>query len=278
LALTSADFLPTELVELANPYDVTNLVVTNIAKESISLSWSPSVSSDVSGYDVYDGTNLLTTVTETSAIITGLTADTNYTFTVKAIDPDGNSSYGVNVSTKTLGLYKLSLSGTTGNYLTLDDTEFSSLEFEVVFKTKLNSWNNHLIALVNNPVQTWAYFQFTGLHLTGIGDFKSIYVNGTKLPSAYNQLVPLNPEKIIVKISAEKNLVDDLFLFAKGVTDQRNLAADIYNIKTYKRDIYGVEHVVSTYDFTTIATNASVPDFNGVGNPIIINGGSFTLS
>src|SRR2546430_179248 len=60
-----------------------NLASTGVTASSVSLSWSASSDNvGVTGYDVYNGTALATTVTGTSATVTGLAASTSYTFTV----------------------------------------------------------------------------------------------------------------------------------------------------------------------------------------------------
>jgi chitodextrinase len=46
----------------------------------------------VTGYDVYNGSTLATTVAGTTATVSGLTADTGYSFTVPAKDAAGNQS------------------------------------------------------------------------------------------------------------------------------------------------------------------------------------------
>ncbi|RXR19069.1 T9SS type A sorting domain-containing protein [Flavobacterium amnicola] len=79
------------------------LVASNITQTGCTLSWSSSTDNvAVTGYNVYQGTTLKTTVTSTSASITGLTAGTAYSFSVKAKDAAGNlsaSSTSVNVTT-----------------------------------------------------------------------------------------------------------------------------------------------------------------------------------
>lgn len=66
------------------------------------LTWSPSTSSDVIGYNIYQNGILLTTTKSTSIVIDHLTPSTSYSFTVKAYDqgylqsPDSNA---VTVST-----------------------------------------------------------------------------------------------------------------------------------------------------------------------------------
>lgn len=79
------------------PTAPTNLASTAQTTSSITLSWTASTDNvGVTGYDVYNGTTLATTVTGTTATISGLAADTSYTFTVKAKDAAGNVSAASN--------------------------------------------------------------------------------------------------------------------------------------------------------------------------------------
>ncbi|TVX99881.1 fibronectin type III domain-containing protein [Cohnella terricola] len=71
----------------------TNLIVTGTTSSSVSLSWTASTDNvGVTGYNVYNGSALATTVTGTTATVTGLAASTTYSFTVKAKDAAGNLS------------------------------------------------------------------------------------------------------------------------------------------------------------------------------------------
>lgn len=60
---------------------------------SVSLAWNAATDNvGVTGYDVYNGSAKAASVTGTSATISGLSAKTAYTFTVKARDAAGNTS------------------------------------------------------------------------------------------------------------------------------------------------------------------------------------------
>ncbi|MCZ8522227.1 MULTISPECIES: fibronectin type III domain-containing protein [Paenibacillus] len=79
------------------------LQVTGTTSSSVSLSWAASTdNTGVTGYDVYRGTTLAASVAGTTATVSGLSASTAYTFTVKAKDAAGNvsaASAGVNATT-----------------------------------------------------------------------------------------------------------------------------------------------------------------------------------
>lgn len=85
---TSAPTVPTGLHVMGNP---TSTIVP--------LMWNASTDNvGVTGYRVYNGSTLVTTVSGTtlSYNVTGLTANTSYTFTVQAIDAAGNVSVSSN--------------------------------------------------------------------------------------------------------------------------------------------------------------------------------------
>ncbi|MEV5957463.1 carbohydrate binding domain-containing protein [Streptomyces sp. NPDC051987] len=74
-----------------------NLTSTGKTSSSVSLSWSAATDNvGVTGYDVYNGSALATSVSGTSATVSGLSASTAYTFTVKARDAAGNVSAASN--------------------------------------------------------------------------------------------------------------------------------------------------------------------------------------
>jgi chitodextrinase len=84
------------------PADVTNLVASNVAETSLTLSWTTSTSSDIASYDVYNGVTFLTNVTGTTYNVTNLSHSTDYTFNVIAKDESGNESIGASVDVTTL--------------------------------------------------------------------------------------------------------------------------------------------------------------------------------
>ncbi|MGP3956815.1 glycosyl hydrolase family 18 protein [Nonomuraea sp. 3N208] len=70
-----------------------NLRSTGVTSTSVALAWNASTDNvAVTGYEVYRGSTLITTVTGTTYTDTGLTAATAYTYTVRARDAAGNRS------------------------------------------------------------------------------------------------------------------------------------------------------------------------------------------
>ena len=78
----------------ASPSAPTNLYFSGTTSASTTLNWSASTDDvGVTGYDVYRGGTLVGSTTgATSLIITGLTASTSYSYTVKARDGAGHAS------------------------------------------------------------------------------------------------------------------------------------------------------------------------------------------
>lgn len=96
------------------PSAPTALAASGTTQTTTNLSWSVSTDNvGVTGYDVYRGTTLLGTVTSNSFNVTGLSASTAYTFSVKANDAAGNISSASN----TLNVTTTANSGSTATEL-----------------------------------------------------------------------------------------------------------------------------------------------------------------
>jgi chitodextrinase len=93
--------ITTTTIDITAPNNVTSLVASNVTTTSVSLNWVASTSPDISSYQIYQGSTLLSTVTGVSYVISGLNSSTSYTFTVKSRDTSGNLSIGVNVTATT---------------------------------------------------------------------------------------------------------------------------------------------------------------------------------
>ncbi|MBI9068416.1 MAG: endonuclease [Salinivirgaceae bacterium] len=90
-------------VDTQAPTVPASLNSSNITETTFTLSWSASTDNTaVTAYDVYKNGSLLTSTTNTSYNVSGLTASTTYTFYVKAKDAAGNvssASSSLNVTT-----------------------------------------------------------------------------------------------------------------------------------------------------------------------------------
>ncbi|HEX6523363.1 MAG TPA: fibronectin type III domain-containing protein [Streptosporangiaceae bacterium] len=82
------------------PAAPSGLAVTGTTSSSVSLSWT-APSGTVSGYNVYENGSRVTSVTATSATISGLAASTTYTFAVSAFNSSGEGSQSAQVQATT---------------------------------------------------------------------------------------------------------------------------------------------------------------------------------
>ena len=98
----------------APPTAPTNLTATP-SENAVALSWSPSTDDiGVAGYDVYQGSQKVASVTSASAVISGLEPNRDYTFKVQARDSAGQlSPLSSEIATRTTG------GGTVGYAYTL---------------------------------------------------------------------------------------------------------------------------------------------------------------
>ena len=98
-------------VDTEAPTAPTNLVVTETTTNSATLTWTASTDNvGVTSYDVYVNRTLKTSVTGVTTTITGLAAETAYTFYIIARDADRNSSVA---SASVTGTTKAPAAGTT---------------------------------------------------------------------------------------------------------------------------------------------------------------------
>ena len=129
------------------PTAPTSLIASGTTSTTTNLSWTASTdNTGVTGYDVYQGATFKATVTATSYSVTGLTAATAYSFSVKAKDAAGNvsaSSNVVNINTSATSISYCASSGTS-----TADEKIS----KVVFGT-----------INNSSVGTAGYENFTSL-------------------------------------------------------------------------------------------------------------------
>lgn len=80
-----------------------NLKASNITMSTATLSWTASTDNvGVVGYDVYQGTSLLTTTTNTTINVTGLSEQSPYTYSIRAKDASSNVSGVANIVFTTL--------------------------------------------------------------------------------------------------------------------------------------------------------------------------------
>ncbi|CAM1368285.1 endonuclease [Tenacibaculum xiamenense] len=107
------------------PSAPSGLTSSNITKNSVVLNWSASSDNvGVTGYDVYRNGSRITTTTNTSYTVSGLSASTTYSFYVKAKDAANNISGNSNVKSVTTLSNSLNYCSSKGN-----DSSYEYIDF-----------------------------------------------------------------------------------------------------------------------------------------------------
>ncbi|RTY97351.1 T9SS type A sorting domain-containing protein [Flavobacterium sp. RSP49] len=146
------------------PTTPANLVASGTTSNSVSLSWTASTdNSGVTGYNVYMNNALKTTTTGTTTTITGLTASTTYSFSVKAKDAAGNISGPSN----TVNVTTAAVSGSTATDLLFSEyiegsSNNKALEISNATGAAINL-SIYIIKKQTNGSGSWS----TGLSLAG---------------------------------------------------------------------------------------------------------------
>jgi chitodextrinase len=128
-AATAALNVTTLALDTTPPSAPTSLTASSITSSSAVVSWTASTDNvAVTGYDVYNGTALFTSVTTTSATLSGLAPKTSYSITVKARDAAGNASSAsaalavttLEGTTRQQGAYPTPPAGSCGGWALVD--------------------------------------------------------------------------------------------------------------------------------------------------------------
>lgn len=115
------------------PTAPSSLAASNVTQTTLTLSWNASTDNvGVTGYDVFQGSTNLGSVTGTSTNITGLSPATAYSFKVHAHDAAGNNSGFSNTVNVT----------TLSNTVTYCASKGNNSSYEWIDLVKLNNMNN----------------------------------------------------------------------------------------------------------------------------------------
>ena len=123
--------LVTAAADTTAPTAPTNVSASAITQTTATLSWSASTDNvGVTGYEIFSNGTSIGTVTATSANITGLTANTSYSYTIKAKDAaenTSNSSNSVSFTTLRSALVYCSSKGNRVTYEWIDYVSFGGM-------------------------------------------------------------------------------------------------------------------------------------------------------
>ncbi len=149
-----------------------SLTASGTTSNSTNLSWSGATDNvAVTGYDVYKEGSLLGSTAASTYAVTGLSASTNYAFTVKAKDAAGNISPASNTASVTTLVQTLSYCTSLG----------SNTNDEKIGKVELGTINN-------TSTGTAGYEDFTSLSTNlSIGNANTITITPAWTSTAYSE-------------------------------------------------------------------------------------------
>ncbi len=116
--------------DIEAPTTPTGLTAANITETTVDLNWTASTDNEgVLGYDIFQGSTLIGSVSNTSINITGLTANTEYSFSVLAKDAAGNvsNSESITVTTMDIILEYCDSQGNDSSYEWIDFVSFGGM-------------------------------------------------------------------------------------------------------------------------------------------------------
>ncbi len=134
------------------------LSASGTTSTATNLSWTAATDNvAVTGYDVYrNGVLLASTTTATTYSVTGLTAATTYTFTVKAKDAAGNASLASNTVSVTTSAVTIAYCASTSN--STADEKIGKVVFGTINNTSTGTAGyENFTALSSNAVRGTAY-------------------------------------------------------------------------------------------------------------------------
>jgi hypothetical protein len=194
------------------PTAPTNIIATGTTQTTTNLSWTAATDNvGTTGYNVYQGTNLKTTVTSTTASITGLTAATAYTFSIKAKDAAGN----VSASSNTITVTTSAAAATTTDLLFSEYIEGSSNNKALEISNATGNTINlslYSVKKQTNGSGAWS----SGLTLSGtLNTGKKFTIVNSAIASACYQKTSANISTAATEMTFNGN--DAVGLFKNGV-------------------------------------------------------------
>ena len=288
--VSNANFTITAGTPETTPPNPPILTASGTTSTSTVLSWSGAFDNvAVTGYDVYQGATLIGTTSGTTFTVTGLTAATSYTFTVRAKDADGNVSVPSNAVTITTNAADttpptpptLSASGTTSTTTNLSWTGAT----DNIAVTGYNVYKNGLLIGSTTLATT---FTVTGLlpSTTYVFTVKAIDAAGNLSVNSNSVSVTTNPPDTTPPtpptLSASLTTSTSTNLSWIGATDNVAVTGyDVYRgatlIGTVGTSTFGVTGLtpLTTYSFTVRAKDAA-GNISSASNVVTITTAEFT--
>ncbi|OWP84032.1 secretion protein [Flavobacterium davisii] len=226
------------------PTAPTALTASGTTEISTSLSWIASTDNvGVTGYDVYQDTVLIGSTATTTYNVTGLTASTSYTFTIKAKDAAGNISNASNAITVTTSAPVIDTTAPTAPTLSASGTTTTTTNL---------SWSG-----ATDNVGVTAYNVYQGTTLLGTTSSTSYNVVGLTAATTYSFTVKakdaagnISNASNIVSVTTSSNSLTYCTSKGNSTADEKIAKVVIGSINNSSTGTVGYEN------FTTLSTSA----------------------
>jgi len=222
------------------------LAASGTTQTTTNLSWSGATDNvAVTGYDVYRGTTLLGSTSATTYAVTGLTASTAYTFTVKAKDAAGNISVASNTVNVTTLAPSTDTTAPTAPTLTASGTTQSTTNL---------SWTG-----ATDNVGVTGYNVYQGATLLGSTTTATTYaVTGLAASTTYSFTVKAKDAAGNLSVASNTATITTLSSSVTYCTSQGNSTAD----EKIGKVVFGTINNTSTgtagyENFTSLSTNVT---------------------
>jgi hypothetical protein len=273
-----------EIVQLQDdvaPANISNLNVTFLGQNGLTLNWTESTSDDTKEYMIYNGASLIGTVASTPSklqpltyTVTGLSIATTYSFTIKVRDFSNNQSSGVSVTIKTYGTQALSMNGTS-DYIKLPSMTFDTVELTCSTNNALGNSSGYTYLDARNGIPSSSF------SINNNGNIQYDVNSSAWKKVLVNSEVPLDVYGI-------KDIRNTKFTLTLGLatgtvgTDDVNIFSDYQNSIFMIGKIYTVRMlkdagttVVASYNLTEQFAGTSIADASGNGRQATLIGGTW---
>ncbi len=161
-----------------------SLTASGTTSSSTNLSWIASTDNvAVTGYNVYNGTTLLTTLTGTSGTVTGLSSSTTYSLNVKAKDAAGNlsgASNTVSVTTLSGGTPTVTYCASKGNSAADEYIDFVGLNGMTNATAADGGYGNYTSKEAPLPYGDSTITMSAGFRSTAYKEFWAVWIDFNK--------------------------------------------------------------------------------------------------
>ncbi len=218
-------------LEVVYPRVPQNMSANTIDETSISLSWTSA--KNATSYNVYHGTEKLANVTATSYLVEGLNPDTEYCFTISALNGDNESEKSAAACDKTLTEALLEAPANLQAWAPTFEAGVISLEWDIVANASSYNIYRDNEFLVNVKENTYNDTTTYDLHKQYCYTVTSVSANGTESEKSNESCA--QPWACV----GLEELSSSLNVYPNPVNDKINIETELNAVEITIYTIYG---------------------------------------